>query len=50
MFSIPPHNVVWASPRRIRCAPWAMDSIPEPHRRFTVSAGVAWGAPAFRPT
>ena len=41
MFSIPPHSVVCASPRRIKCAPCAMDSIPEPQRRFTVSAGVA---------
>jgi hypothetical protein len=50
MFSIPPASTVVASFKRMRWAPCTIDSKPEPHNRFTVSAGTSLGTPAFKPT
>ncbi len=47
MFSMPPTSAVVASPARISRAPLTIASIPEPQRRFTVSAGRSSGTPAF---
>ena len=50
MFSIPPANTIAASPSKILCAPCVIASIPDPHSRFTVTAGVSTFNPAFNPT
>ena len=47
MFSMPPATVTSASPRSMSWDAEITDWIPEPHRRFTVSAGVSIGSPAF---
>ena len=40
MFSVPPTRTTSVSPRRSCSAPFTIAWKPEPHRRFTVSAGV----------
>jgi len=50
MFSIPPASTMFASPSSNRCAACAIASIPDPHNRFTVTAGVSIFNPAFNPT
>jgi hypothetical protein len=50
MFSIPPARIVVASPSSICSAALTTDWMPEPQRRFTVSAGTCFGMPALRPT
>ena len=50
MFSMPPTRQVRASPARIMCAPEMTDWMPEPQRRFTVSAGTSFGTPALSAT
>ena len=39
-----------ASPSWICCAPLNTAWMPEPHSRFTVSAGTSIGTPALSPT
>jgi hypothetical protein len=50
MFSIPPASTISASPSSSRCAACDTASIPDPHKRFTVTAGVSVFSPAFNPT
>ncbi len=50
MDSPPPASTTFDSSSRICCAACAMASKPEPHSRFTVSAGTSMGSPALRPT
>ena len=50
MFSVPPASTTFASPVRICSAALTTAWKPEPHRRFTVSAGTRCGTPAFSPT
>jgi len=49
MLSVPPHSATSASPSMISIAPLTMAWKPEPHSRFSVSAGVSMGSPALRP-
>ena len=46
MLSAPPATAVVQSPSRMCCAAETMACKPEPHRRFTVRAGVPTGTPA----
>jgi hypothetical protein len=48
MFSVPPTSTSSASPSRMSCAPLTIAWKPEPHRRFTVSAGTGTGTPLLR--
>ena len=50
IFSIPPASTIVASPSSNRCSACVIASIPEPQRRFTVTAGVSIFSPAFNPT
>ena len=50
MFSMPPASTVSASPSWINCEPVITAWMPEPHRRFTVNAGISIGTPALSPT
>src|SRR5690606_22535191 len=45
MFSAPPPMAISASPSRMLCAADTMACRPEPHRRFTLKAGVPWAQP-----
>ncbi len=46
MLSAPPATAVWTSPSMMCCAAETIACNPEPHRRFTVRAGVPTGTPA----
>ena len=48
--SVPPASTTRDSPSRICCAACTTASNPEPHRRFTVSAGVSTRQPLRSPT
>ena len=50
MASIPPASTIFASSVWIICAAETIACIPDPHSRFTVSAGVSIGNPARNPT
>ena len=50
MFSMPPARMRLASPSSICSAALMIDWMPEPQRRFTVSAGTFFGTPALSPT
>jgi hypothetical protein len=50
MLSAPPVSTISDSPIRIDVAPCTRASNPDPHRRFTVSAGRSWGTPALSAT
>ena len=49
MLSMPPASTTEASPSWINCAPVTAAWIPDPHSRFTASAGVSTGTPLLSP-
>jgi hypothetical protein len=50
MLSMPPVSTMPASPSRMCWAPLIAAWMPEPHSRFTVSAGTSIGTPALSAT
>ena len=48
--SIPPARTTFASPSWINCAAEMIDCMPDPHKRFTVRAGISTGSPALSAT